>query len=107
MPPPLPAPADFIESDDFVSLEVADGDVLLLEPPLVAPLPEVDGELVPLFVSLDGDEGELPLLLAPPALEAPAPCASAGLAANPRAASSANAPVTVFITVPPARCGVC
>src|SRR5690242_13239135 len=105
MPPFLPPPDDFIESDDFVSLELADGDVLLLEPPLVAPLPEGDGELVPLFMSLD-DDGELPLLLPPPALELPDPCASAGAAVNARAATSANAPVNVFIAVPPApvRC---
>src|SRR5207248_3164799 len=55
------------------------------------------------FVSLPVAEGEVPLLSP---LVLPGPCASAGAVANARATPSANAPVKVFIVLPPAAVGV-
>jgi len=101
---------DFVASEDFVSLGLADGEVV----PLVCPLvePPVDGD-VSVFVSLPFAEGEL-LLVSPLVEPVPAaapdddlsvdplgPCASAGAATNARATASANAPVNVFIALPP------
>jgi hypothetical protein len=101
MPPLFAPPAAFIESDDFMSVELDDGDVLVLEPLLVAP--------PPLFMSVPvDDEVDAPALgaLLEPLFDPLCPCASAGAAINPRAATSANAPVNVFIAVPPAAVAV-
>jgi hypothetical protein len=94
--------SDFVASEDLVSLGLAEGEVV----PLAAPL--ADGD-VSVFVSLA--EGELPLLspLVVPAaapdddepVDPLGPCASAGAATNAKATASANAPVNVFIALPP------
>ena len=104
---------DFVASEDFVSLGLADGVVVLpVAEPLVEPV--ADGD----FVSLPVADGELPLLSGPvePPVAAPdeplglpdplGPCASAGAATNASVTASANAPVNVFITLPPCCCGV-
>jgi hypothetical protein len=107
---------DFVASEDFVSLGLADG---VVADPLVEPLvePAADDD-VSVFVSVPVADGELPLLSGPvdPPVAAPdeplglpdplCPCASAGAAANATATTSANAPVNVFIALPPCCCGV-
>jgi len=70
-----------------------------LPEPLVEPLV---GGAWSVFVSLPAAEGEVPLLSP---LVLPGPCASAGAVANARATPSANAPVKVFIVLPPAAVG--
>ena len=105
--------ADGVEVEPLVE-PLADGAEV---EPLLEPL--ADGE-VSVFVSLPVAEGELPLLspLVPPVPAAPldeeplellpdplGPCASAGTVANATATASANAPVNVFIALPPYCCG--
>jgi len=82
---------DFVASDDFVSLGLADGEVV--------PLPFAEGELLlvsPLVepVSAAAPDDDL-------SVDPLGPCASAGAATNARATASANAPVNVFIALPP------
>jgi hypothetical protein len=102
---------DFVASEDFASLGLAAGEVGLLVEPVA------DGD-VSVFVSVPVVDGELPLLSGPvePPVAAPdeplglpdplGPCASAGAATNAKVTASANAPVNVFIALPPCCCGV-
>jgi hypothetical protein len=123
--------SDDFASEDFVSVGLADGEVGDVEAPLlllvsIVPEPLVEPVAEPLadgadeeLPLADGADEELPLcdfevsvLVSLPVAEGDellpdplGPCASAGAATNARVTASANAPVNVFITLPPAAVG--